>query len=569
MKYPRLTSFVAPALLLASSACLAQEIAPATPREAAIEQLADDPAAALAAATRQRDAAIAAWPTTQVADLVDAVEHHAIVAMIGDLPASARSLMLDVWASHPEFVGALARVITDTNDGSSVATIAQAIAVGQPDALSDYPELAAAVCVVLDRPREYPGLGSILPAAPDVFEALVFAHQDRRVMALPLDRLPAEVLTFMTDSALTGEGIRTIIQDRRQREPLELYRLVTYRQASLLEGEAALPPEEFSFERIQERGGLGPLRSFYAEQLGQAFGYPVALATGHLGDERFLAPVFLEQGRRGYLWNLDAIADHAGLAFGATQHPVTNEPLPLAELLLTADLAEAGPASTRTAWALHEATQSAAPSVRPGLISATVDATPGFADAWRAWLVLQLEQASGEPDGVQRVLTDFFGRLDRRSPLFATRTALDAIAEMDDDQLAVLEWLSLTARRDPHRYAAAQLALGDLLLSQGDRAAASKAYEDLVNRQADETPLALDAISRLDTMFTQDGRADELLSFYGRTHRRFRAPRTSQEAEVRASGFMVVGERYEALLRAAGRDREADRLRRQLDRAIP
>lgn len=569
MKYPRFTSIIGACLLLTSTTCVAQDAAPATPRDTAIAQLGSDPATALSEAERARDAAVLNWPTIQVTELVDAIEHHAIVAMIADLPASARMLMLEVWVSHPDFVGALARVLAKTNDGSSVATIAQAIAKGQPETLTDYPELAAAVCVVLDRPRTYPGLGSILPPASDVFEALVFAHQDRRVMALPLDELPAEVLVFMTDLALTGEGIRTIIQERRQRDPLELYRAVPYRQASLLEGEAAPPPEDFTFEAIQDRGGLGPLRGFYAEQLGQAFGYPVALSTGHLGDERFMAPVFLERERRGYAWNLDAIPEHAGIAFGATQHPVTGQQVPLAELLLAAELVQDGVRATRTAWALQRAAKLAPESVRLAMFSAAIDTTAGFPDAWRAWLAIQLGDAASEPDGAQRVLTEFFAKLDQRSPLFATRTALDAIAKLDSGQRELLEWMSLTARRDADRYAAAQLALADLALAQGDRDAAEKANQDLVNRHADETPLALDAVARLDTMLTQDGRADELLAFYGRTHRRYRAPRTSQEAEARASGFMVVGERYEVLLRAAGREREADRLRSQLDRAIP
>ncbi len=543
--------------------------APQSPASVAIEQLADDPQLTQAEARRARDAAINAWPSIEVASLVDAVEHHAIVQFIAPLPASARSLTLEVWASHPEFMGALVRVFTDSNDGATVATIAHAIAMGQPEAMATYSDLAAAVCVVLDRPHEYPGLGSILPAAPEVFDALVFAHQDRRVMALPLDDLPAEVLVYLTDIAMTGEGLRTIIQERRQTDPAELYGRVPYKQAGLLAGEPALPPEEFTFDRIAERGGLGPLRSFYAEQLGQAFGYPVALTTGHRGDERFTAPVFLERDRRGYRWNLQALPEHSGLALGTTRHAVTGEAMAVSELLLTADLAQDGVSSTRTAWALLQAAAQANESTRTSLLNASIEASGGFPEAWKQSLEIRLAQASAEPDGPQRVLTEFLDRLGQRSAVFATQLALDAIQGMDSGKAELLDWFSLSNRRDAISYAAAQLALGDLALAQGDRAAAMKIYEDLVNRQADETPLALDALARLDTMLTQDGRSDELLGLYGRTHRRLRAPRSSLEAEVRASAFMAVGERYEALLREAGRDREADRLRRQLDRSLP
>ncbi len=532
------------------------------------EQMGSDPNASLAAATRARDAAIAGWPTITVDDLADAVENHAIAAFLVPMPASARGLLSDVWATHPEFMGAMARVYTRGNDGSTIATIARAIAAADPQALQAYPDLAAAVCVVLDRPHAYPGLGSVMPSGADAFDALVFAHQDRRVMALPLDDLPAEVLVYLTDTALTGEGIRTMYQDRRSRDPLELYRTVPYKQAGLLAGEAAPPPEEFTFDSIAERGGLGPLRSFYAEQLGQAFGYPVALATGHLDDERFLAPVFLEQNRRGFAWNLEAIPDNPGLAIGTTTHPVTNEPMPLSELVVTADLANAGPADTRKAWALIEAAKLAEPTARQAMVSRALSLTGGFVEGWSLSLDMALRAAKADPTGTQRVLTEHIEKLDALSPMLATRMALSAINSMDNTD-EMLEWLSLISRRDPNRYAAAQLALGDAALERGDRDAAMKAYEDLLNRQADATPLALDAFARLETLAAQDGRENELFELFNRTHRRLRAPRTSDEAEVRASAFMVVGERFERMLLDAGRDREAERLRRQLDRALP
>lgn len=539
------------------------------PASAYIEQITSDPQAALAAATRARDASIADWPAVGIDALAEKIEHHAIAKMLEPMPASARTLLAQVWESHPRFMGALARVYTDANDGATVATIAQAIATANPEALEQYPDLAAAVCVVLDRPHTYPGLGAILPGGADVFDALVFAHQDRRVMALPLDELPAEILVYMTDTALTGEGIRTMYQDRRSKDPLELYHTVPYKQAGLLAGEPALPPEEFTFDRIAERGGLGPLRSFYAEQLGQAFGYPVALATGHLGNERFLAPVFLQQQRRDYAWNLEAIPDHPGLAFGSTTHPVTGEPLPMPELVVTADLARAGADSTREAWALLEAAKLAEPTAKLPMLQAAQSRTMGFPDAWARTLTLKLDSVKDDPDGPQRVLIEFFGKADKLSPLLATQLALDSIGSRGTEAAELLEWMSLTSRRAPHRYAAAQLAIGDAALAIGDRDAAKKAYEDLLNRQADATPLALDAFARLETMIAKDGPAAEIFEFYSRTHRRWRAPRTSEEAEARASAFMVIGERYEKLLLDAGRDREAERLRRRLDQALP
>ena len=541
---------------------------PMGPVDTYIQQLRDDPKAATAATDRARDAALAAWPASGDEALVDAIEYHAITQMAADLPDAERAAIADLWKSNPDFVGALARVYTDSNNGVAVADLARGIASDHPDALKSFPELAAAVCVVLDRSHTYPGLGAIKPSGVEVFEGLVYAFEDRRVMALAIDELPAEILVYMADIALTGDGMDQTIEDRRGRSPLELYRQVPYKQAGLLAGEAAPTPADFTFDAIANRGGLGPLRSFYAEQLGQIFGWPVAIATGRLAEERFQAPVFLEGNRRRYSWNLEAIPDHPGMAFGTTEHPVTHKPMPLAELVASADLPRAGVDATRKAWAFQQAAQNAEPTVRASLLKAAQDQTLGFPQTWGEVLAIRLDEAKDEPTGPQRVLTEFFDRTSQLSPILATNLALEAIGRMDTRSGELREWMSLTSRRDPHRYAAAQIAIGDAALESGDRAAAMKAYEDLLNRQADATPLAMDAMARIETMLTQDGRSAEVMELYARTHRRLRAPRSNQEAEVRSSAFMTVGERYEQMLLDAGRQREAERLRQQLDREL-
>ena len=556
--------------LTSAAGASAQDTDQATvgPVDSYIQFLKADPQAAVAATERARDAALQAWPTEGNDALIDAVEHHAIAEMAASMSEADRVSIAELWASHPDFVGALARVFTESNNDGNVLELARGIAEDQAEPLADYPQLAAAICVVLDRPHRYPGLGAIRPSGVEVFGALVYAYEDQRVMALDIGALPAEILVFMTDIALTGQGIEQTIDERRSANPLALYRQVPYKQAGLLAGEAAPEPEDFTFQAIADRGGLGPLRSFYAEQIGQIFGWPVSVATGRLGDERFQAPVFLEYERRRYAWNLEAIPDHPSLAFGTAEHPVTLEPMPLSHLVATADLAKAGTEDTRAAWALLRASQETDTAAGVALLKAAQELTQGFSEAWPRSLAADLQAAEDEPTGPQRVLTEFFDRTSEISPMLATQVALETIGSLDGRQTELLEWLALTSRRDPHRYAAAQLALGDAALESGDRDAATKAYEELLNRQADATPLAMDALARLEALLTQDGSAGGVMELYGRTHRRLRAPRTSQEAQVRASAFMVVGERYEQMLRDAGRTREADRLRQQLDREM-
>lgn len=559
---------LAPARALSDTPSPGQDGQPG-PIQKYAEQLASDPAAALEQAARARDAALAAWPASGDGALVEAVEHHAVLEMLAKATPSARTLMASVWAAHPRFVGAVARIAEPGSDVLGIAAIAQGIAAQHGPALAEYPELAAAVCVVLARPRSYPGLGAVRPEGPEVFAAMVFAHQDRRVSALPLHELPAEVLVYLADVALTGEGVRSVVLDRRRATPLELYKNVPYVQAGLLAGEPALPPEEFTFDRIAQRGGQGPLRGFYAEQLGQAYGYPVALATGQAGQARFMAPVFLESPRRTqYRWNLEAIPDHPGVALGTAAHPVTGRPMPLDEVLPTADLARAGAEATRSAWALLRASElpGAAPEAAKALRDASQGQTMGLVDAWPADLGHRLGSAGGTIEDAQRVISEFFARTEEHSPLLAMRLVLGAI-EGHEHAGELHDWLIANQRRDQHRSAMAMLARGDAALARGEREAAAAHFEDLVNRAAGDTPVALEGLARLEAL-AAGGLATDVLELYARTHRRLRPPR-GDEALVRASAFMIVGERYEALLRQAGRDREADRLLRRLEQALP
>lgn len=555
------------AFLSLSGASLAQDDGPG-PIQRYADQLASDPAAALEQAALARDAALAQWTASGGDALVEAVEHHAVLELLADAPPSARTLMSTVWVAHPGFVGAIARIAEPGADVLGVAAIAQAIAANHGEALAEYPELAAAISVVLARPHTFPVLGAVRPDGPGVFAAMVYAHQDRRVSALPLNELPAEVLAYVADMALTGDGVRGAVLAMRRATPLDFYKSVPYRHPGLLSGEPALPPEEFTFEQIGRRGGVGPMRGFYAEQLGQAFGYPVSLAVGLLGQDRYTAPVFLEVQRRVYAWNLEAIPDHPGVAFGTTAHPVTGRPMPLDEVPPTADLARAGTKATRSAWALLRA--SGAPGVSHeqarALLSASQGLTMGLVDGWAVDLEHRLGAADDKLEARQRVLTEFFGRTEALSPLLAMRLVLDAI-EGHEHAGELRDWLVMAQRRDPHRVAMAMLAQGDAALARGDREAAAGFFEDMANRAIGNSPLALEGLARLEALAAQGAAADPIET-YARAHRRLRAPR-GDEATVRASAFMIVGERHEALLRESGRDREADRLRRRLDQALP
>lgn len=530
--------------------------------------LASDPAAALGEATRARDSALAAWPASGDAPLVVAVEHHAVVSLLAAAPPSAQGLLSAVWVSHPGFVGAIARIAEPGADVLGIAAIAQAIAAHHGEALAGYPELAAAVAVVQAGQRTYPGLGAVRPDGPGVFAAMVYAHQDRRVSALPLHELPAEVLVYLADMALTGDGLRAVVLAARRATPLDLYKSVPFRQAGLLAGEPARAPEEFTLDRIASRGGLGPVRGFYAEQLGQAFGYPVSLAVGQLGQERFMAPAFLEAQRRAYAWNFEAIPDHPGLALGTTVHPVSGRPMPLDELPPTADLARAGIRPTRTAWALLRAAQvpGQTPTSVRALLHASQGQTMGLVAGWSMDLEDRLATAGPTLEAVQRAINDFLGRTEAHGPLLALRLVLEAI-EGHEHAGELREWLTQTQRRDADRLAMVVLAQGDAALARGDREAAAGFFEDMANRAIGNSPLALEGLARLESLAAQGASIDPV-ELYARAHRRLRAPR-GDEATVRASAFMIVGERHEALLRQAGRDREADRLLRRLEQALP
>jgi len=561
--------------------------------QAALAALDTDAQAAVSAAAAARDLAILHTPAQAPGPIVEAMEAWSFASLTARVPATARAPFVALWERHRGLAAALARVAGRFDDAQRVALLAEALASAHGDQLERYAELAAAVCVVLDAPQDYPGIGPTVPDPVGVFAAMVFADAERRITAHRLDALPAELLVHVIDTSLAPAGLREVALDRRRVDVGDLYESVPYVQTPLLAGEAAPAPEDLTLSSLAERGGTGELRAFYAAQMGQVFGYPVAVSAGLAGDSRFAAPVYLEPGRRGALWNFHAIAGNAGQPAGTAPDPRQGVAIELHELELTAALASDGTAAATRAWALARAAALlAGGDVRPPsdvpawldgpplrradaagaleLAEASLGASRGHAAAWRAWLDASLELARDEPAGPERVLTDLLGRLEDLGATFSVELALAAIAEEPGGWGGpeAYDWLIQRLRRDPHLEALARLRAGEAALAQGDEAAARQAWSQLVIRRLGEGPYAMAAFERLESLATRGADQAALTEFYAQAHRRLRPPRGLGPAGVRASAYVRVGERYERALREAGRTREADRLRRRLDRAL-
>ncbi|MEO1008139.1 MAG: hypothetical protein AAFX79_06210 [Planctomycetota bacterium] len=562
--------------------------------EDAMAQLEADVDAAVAGAERARTIAIAYAPPEGYALIVEAIEAEAFAQLAARSPEALRGTLQSIWNDRPALARALARVAEPTDDATRTVLLAGEIAKKDAELVDQYAELAAAICVVHDMPRVYPGVGPVRPDPIGIFDAFVFADRERRVTDLPLDATPAEMLVHVVDTSLTPEMLRELVLDRRGGDVAELYADVPYVQPELLGGEAALPPEQYALNAIRDRGGDGAIRSFYAEQIGQAFGVAATIATGYGGDERFQAPAYITVNRGTARWSFDLLPGNAGQPVGAYVHPSSAITVPLSDLEVTASLATAGTAAADRAWALLRAAEHLAsgttgppadaravigadPLREVGtpaaleMLRASIAACDGLPGAHRLFLRLSLEQAGGDAPGFRRVAGEFLDAAERGGYLFFA--VGEVLATLERAPAAInpaetTEWITQRVRRSETLTALLQVRLGDGALAAGEAERAAEIWNATLTRYVDDTPLALEAFDRLDRYYADRGEDEQRMQLFARSHRRMRAPRTGDEAAVRASAFYRVGERYEALLTEAGRDREAERLRRSLDQAI-
>lgn len=554
------------------------------------------------------DEQIAYSPLDKPARLVEVDRWLRAARLARALPADDEARVFAELRAHGAFAGELALLWRpDKDKGRAVADLADRLMRERGETVDRFPALAAAVCVVFDEPRAWE-----FGRAPDAAAVLDhFASRDGRLV-MSVGVTPADLLVHVVDTlAPPAELDWALSRYGQDRNIGKRYGEVPYDKGHFpAGGPLKLASVPATLENIVKVGGVCRHQAYYAAHTAKAQGVPSAVvaATGSGVSHAWLG--FLEVTGRGARWNFDAgrFGEYSEMT-GLITDPQTGERVSEGRLALRARAAQDGVADRRFAEALTDAAARLG-SVKPGeyppaagegsggvpreagaparlaLLEAGVRACPAYAPAWDA--VTDLAEAGlVDPASVRTWAQAAVTLCGTDYPDFAVDTLAPLIKSMKDppaqdtlwnwtfDQFSGAAPKGGGKRAGKPPAARADLAArirfeqGAMWEAAGEPGKAWDAYAQVIDRYANCGPFVVEAASRSEKLLEREGKpADEVLKMYARAWGKVTRPGAGTSPEfLAASNYVRLGTRYATLLDKAGRDAEAEKVRRVLPAA--
>jgi hypothetical protein len=261
-----------------------------------------------------------------------------MVSQLGAAPAATRRTLLPYLRQHRDLAEMVAfSLVAKDNAGEAYSVLDKLVQAFGED-VARHRTLAAAVCVVYDRPRP----AGAFPSAKDrklIDPVMVFGHFVRNYdkLAIKPDDLPTQTLVYVVDTqAAPAELNWALMRFSGDPDPAARYAEVpadkgVYRMQhprKVLRG-------PYTLENISRLGGIPEDNAYYAAHVAKAAGIPATVIAGRSGK--------LTHARVGYMrpkdssWNLDIgrVNDFEN-AQGELTDPQTGDTITDSDLVMTA-----------------------------------------------------------------------------------------------------------------------------------------------------------------------------------------------------------------------------------------
>jgi hypothetical protein len=464
----------------------------------------------------------------------------------------------------------------------------------RPEEVEEFPDLAAAVAAVHDIDTGFHRrLNENEVYGPEAIEVFDFFYRSRRGLAIDPKRTPAELLVFVVDVTSPIVDLRWA-QNAYQRtpDPGLCFFEVDYDFDHFKRGAVKrVTASGYDLPSIKANGGVCIDQAYYAAEVGKAWGVPTAIVSAR-GAEMGHAWIGYLDMRRTKGWNFDEgrYEAYQGLR-GNLEDPVTNRTMSDADLNLLSD-------GLRSDWEERAFAGALAMAVERWRLAPPGDslALPGGiepAEAWRepgvesslwmleqalttapfdthAWdvVVRMIEEGLLSEEQVMR----WAGVLDRlcgtRYPDYAVETLGRIIATFDDDverQSDMWDWaFGEFGRGRADISSEVRFRQAELWLEAGNADKAWKAYEDVVNRFANESPHVVAAVRAMLRMLDEAGEESQRVVLLAKTWRKLDRP-SPLGPFVRGGNWYRIGRLLESEYLSRDRMADARRVGSQLD----
>lgn len=442
-----------------------------------------------------------------------------------------------------------------------------------------FPELAAALCAVYDRPPRSSVEGRATPG--ELFR--YFVAKDKQLV-FAASNLPATLLMHMVDTrSSVGEMEWAFKQVRGDRQVGRHYRDIEYDTEFFKQGKTKrLEGKPYTLQNIRQWGGVCVEQAYYAEHLGKAIGVPTASVTGRSSGV-------------GHAWVGYMISSSRNLSFeyregkydefkgvqGRIEDPQGGSAMTEGELSMKAELAEGGILRARRSLSLLDAAEvmtngnwNDLSKETISLLEQSVNAAPFQPDAWRR--VAELGRSKRMDVGEIKRWTESAAKFcGNQYPDFALDIIEPLIANLTDVTMVDATWAwaqnALVESQRDRRYYRWDL-WGEMMLKRAEaweRAGKPQRtwelYKEIIRRCADESPVMVEACDRSAKVMSDNGSnfaaiEREWKTWWSMTKK----PINGNANFLMATNWAQVGFRYADALDKVGKKSQAEDVRRQI-----
>ncbi|MEM9752334.1 MAG: hypothetical protein AAF916_03015 [Planctomycetota bacterium] len=464
--------------------------------------------------------------------------------------------------------------------------------------LDTYPGLTAALCVVHDRKIER-RVNENQVTGTDPIALFRYYRDHESQMLFGIRDMPAALLVWVVDSTASIEEMRwALAQYAGDRAIGRRFFDIRYDYDHLRRGTPKqVTLEGFTLPNILKHGGVCADQAYFAVQVGKAIGVPATYTRGRSGSTSHAWVGYFEQrGRRGAGWNFNEgrYASYQGVR-GVAEHPQTGHPVDdsfisvLAEAItLPATQRHAAQAMVHGARLMDSvANQSGGAAVMEGLVAASSGQTVrsaslqdrlsliesalrldvGYAAGWME--VARLAEGGALSQAQQRKWAASIIRLcGDRYPDFMITVLRPFLSGVEDPEVQSGLWNQALRKVRSRKDLSAEIRMiqGELWEEAGDLRRSADFYEDVIRRYANGGPYVLDALERFEALLRSAGRDERVVVLYAETFKSLDLPQRKAPQFAKQSNYYRVGSRYAEALRDAGDLRGAEQVASQIER---
>ncbi len=281
-----------------------------------------------------------------------------LVRLVGGAESPRRKDMLKYLRANPALARRLVFVVRfDVEDPVEICRALDLLRAEHGGALDRYGGLAAAICVVHDKPLSR-RINENQAAAPNIADIFGFYTANERRMLFGIKTVPAEVLIFVVDTTASIQEMRWALSKYAgDREVGARFFDIRYDQNHFRTGaEKAVTQAGYDLPNILRHGGVCADQAYFAMSVGKSIGVPTAYVIGRSGQMGHAWVGFLQAKGKGAVWNFDTGRYEAYRAVqGVVQDPQTRTRVPDAFVSLMAELIASREADRHAAAAYTDA----------------------------------------------------------------------------------------------------------------------------------------------------------------------------------------------------------------------